>query len=142
MQQNEIDKISEAFSDAWKEFFGQEMYYIKFKDTNTPSDTLYYENDVKEYDRVNKIKFYGSIKFNPTKKEIELAGLKEEVTAIITVVTKQLVDAGIQEVSFNDLIEITDRFGNTSEYSIIDKNLKVQFSNNFIFTKIGVIKNE
>lgn len=140
MRQTEIDQISEAFLDAWKEFFGQKMYYIQYVGTSSPYDKLYNESKKKVYDEVNKISFHGSIKYNPTQKEIELAGLDKKVHAIVTLVSKELIDKGINEIEFEDIIEIEDRFGKKERYNISSFTKKVQFSNNFIFTKIGVNK--
>lgn len=138
MRQSEIDQISEAFLDAWVEFFGQKMHYIRYIGTSSPYDELYNESKRKVYDEVNKIEFHGSIKYNPTQKEIELAGLDKNVSAIVTLVTKELVDKGVTKLKFEDIIEVEDRFGEKERYNITSVAKKVQFSNNFIFTKIGV----
>ena len=138
MRQAEIDQISDAFHDAWEEFFGQKMSYIKYLGTSSSYSKLYNESKHKVYDTENKIDFYGSIKYSPTKKEIELAGSDENINAIVTLVTKELIDKGINNIEFEDLIEIEDRFGEVKTYSINSISKKVQFSNNFIFTKVGV----
>ena len=147
MLQKEVDQISDSFLDAWREFFGQEIEYIRYVEDSTPTtyESLYGEDEGKSYDRLNPTIFYGSIKWSPNKKLIELAGLKDKnLSAIITVVTKELVDKGIigqeTEITFKDLIRVTNRFGKVKEFKITQMNKTVQFSNNFIFTKIGILE--
>lgn len=145
MKQSEIDQISDSFIEAWKEFFGQVIYYVRFLGVSQKDD-LYNESKHKIYDYANKIPLHGSIKYSPTEKEIELAGLDKNVNAIITVVTKELednnIDIDVTDADFKDLIEIPQKNGKSKLFSITSINKKVQFSDNFIFTKIGVTNYE
>lgn len=142
MKQTEIDQISNAFLDAWKEFAGTEMFLVKYLPEQTPYTDLYRESKVKTYDIDNKISFYGSIKFNPTVEEKEELGVTKNITAIITLVTKNLRDNGVTSIDLNDIIEYTNDIGITLKFNIVTEVPNVQFSNTFIFTKLGVVDND
>jgi hypothetical protein len=139
MLQSEIDEISQAFSDAWQEYFGEEMYYVPFSENDTPVHRVYKESKSKAYDFANKILFHGTFKQEPIDEKGELAGKNEREKAEITFVTKELFDRSIKEVDLRAIIEITDRNGVTKHYNILKRNGKVQLGNNHVFTKIEVV---
>lgn len=152
MEQAQIDQISNAFSNAYQEFFGMPIQYIPF-DRSTVSqnkyEQMYAEADLTDlnYNGTEAVTFNGSISYNPEKKELDLLGFDpDKVSALITVVTKELVDGGIisaeREISYRDKIRINDRFNNETDYIITEIGKSVQFSDNFVFTKIGVIKED
>lgn len=138
MIQNEIDEISEAFSDAWKEYFGQLMYYIPFDISTTESHTIYKESKKKGYDELGKKSFYGTFKQDNLEEKGELAGKVEYEVAEITFVTKELYDQGITRIDSRALIEITHRDGITKRYNIIANFGKVQLGDNKVFYKLKV----
>jgi FKBP-type peptidyl-prolyl cis-trans isomerase (trigger factor) len=140
MRQDEIDEISDAFHDAWKEFFGMEMNLItmKPKDQQDSYDDLYGEDKKKDYEEGNKLSFFGTFKVSPIVEEGDLGGLKENVEAEITFVTKELFDKGIKQISNKDIIEVTQRSGNIKRYNIVQNYGKVQLGDNHIFTKMMV----
>jgi|AntRauTorckE6833_2_1112554.scaffolds.fasta_scaffold00836_21 hypothetical protein len=146
MEQNQIDQISSAFLNAYKEFFGMEIQYIPFvrgATTQNDFEKMYAEADTYEYDETSITTFYGSINYEPEEKEITKLGFDpKQTTALITAVTKELVDKGLvnstNNISFEDKIRIEDRFGNTSDYIITNRGKSVQFSDNFVFSKIGI----
>lgn len=143
MEQKKLNGISKAFNKAYEKYFGSEIFYIRFLPEETIVTKMYNESATKKYDRANKVSFHGSVLFNPTAKQSELAGLKKEATAIVTFVTQSLVDQGIinagwRERCISDRLEVTDRFGVTKEYSIVEVGEGLQLSNNYIFTNLGV----
>lgn len=138
MLQTEVDEISVAFADAWKEYFGQVMYYIPFNETLTVKHPVYGESKTKGYDEVNKKSFFGTFKQEPLEEKGEMAGKIEYEVAEITFVTKELYDQGITEVDSRSLIEITHRNGITKRYNIIENYGKVQLGDNKVFYKLKV----
>ena len=138
MQQQEIDEISEAFLDAWKEYFGQIMYYIPFNPTATQKHPVYGETKAKVYDEANKVMFHGTFKQEPIEEKGELAGGENYEVAEITFVTKELYDKGIVEIKPEDMVEVVFRGGKTKRYNIVAHYGKVQLSDNRIFTKLKV----
>lgn len=138
MLQSEIDEISDAFQDAWDEYFGQEMFYVPFLKDSTTAHPLYKESKNKTYDFANKISFTGTFKEEPLEEVGEIAGKDEYQSAEITFVTKQLYDKGITTVNNADIIEITHRDGVTKTYNIIKHFGKVQLGDNRVFTKLEV----
>ena len=138
MDVSEIDDISDSFIEAWTEFFGQEMYYIRFlRDSNTPHN-VYNDSRKKIYDEDNKVLFHGSLKEKPTAEELGMGGLKALPSGVITFVTKELRDAGITELSTNDCIEATPYAQPTIRFNIVSDQGKVQLTDQKIFTKLGV----
>lgn len=140
MLQTEVDEISEAFLDAWKEYFGTVMYYVPFKESETPVHRIYKESKAKSYDYENKILFHGTFKQTPIEEKGELAGKVEMENAEITFVTKQLFDQGIEEVDPRAIIEVTKRNGITKTYNITKRNGKVQLGDNYVFSKLEVVE--
>jgi FKBP-type peptidyl-prolyl cis-trans isomerase (trigger factor) len=140
MRQDEIDEISSAFHDAWEEFFGMTMHLVTMKpiDQQDSYDDLYNEDRRKDYEEGNKLSFYGTFKVSPIVEEGDLGGLKENVEAEVTFVTKELFDKGIKEISNKDIIEVTNRSGVTKRYNIVQHYGKVQLGDNHIFTKLMV----
>lgn len=139
MRQDEIDEISDSFHDAWVEYFGQPMFYVPFVNDPTKIHPVYREVREKKYDYDNKVQFHGSFKQSPIKEDGDMTGKEDKEEAEITLVTKELRDAGIHYVNDRDIITVTDRDGKTKKYNIIANNGKVQFSDNKIFTKIKVV---
>lgn len=137
MDIKEINDISEAFKDSFEEFFGQDVYYIPYKQESS-KDTLYNEVKSKEYDETNKVKVSGIITENESLDKNVQTGKRIEKFFMITIVTKDLVDNGITHIDTNDLIEFTDAYGKTFRCSIIDDFTRVQFNNYRIFTKVKV----
>lgn len=142
MKQEELDEISNAFQDAWTEYFGDEMYYVPFCEKETKKDDLYLEQKTKVYDYENKKMFHGTLRETPAIDELRQTGKKIRKEFEISFVTKELVDQGIKYVNTNDIILYIDRFGTEFRYKIYDEFQKVQFSDNKIFTKLKVIPYE
>lgn len=139
MSQAEIDEISATFSEAWKENFGMDIYYLKQKPSpSSPTHPLYKEklNKIEDYDVFGPIP--ATFKRNPTEEECTAAGLEAKVSGILTVVSKDIRDLGILEISAKDFIRIVDRDSVETIYLIKSVNDRVQFINNYIFVKIGV----
>lgn len=135
----DIDEISNDFLEAWRDYFGQEMYYIRFLQDVTPNyHPVYRESKIKKYDEENKVLFHGVFKENPTEEDLGMGGLKEYPTAMITLVAKELYDQGVTYIDMNDIIEITDRDLVTRRFNIVSKQGKVQLRNRKIFIKLGV----
>jgi hypothetical protein len=137
--QSEIDEISEAFMDAWEEYFGQIMYYVPFNDNPSDKHSIYGESKKKTYDFTKKVMFHGTFKQEPIEEKGELGGGEEREVAEITLVTKELYDKGVKEFRLKDIIEITDRDGVTKNYNIYQNYGKVQLGNNRVFTKLKVV---
>lgn len=142
MIQSELDEISLAFLDAWKEFFGQEMFFIPFLINETIVHRVYKESKGKKYDVDNKLSFTGTFK-ESTKEELgELFGQDTKAEAEVTFVTSELFDKGIKEVELSSRIEIAHRSGKIKLYDIVNVVTKVQLGTNRIFTKLGVLELE
>lgn len=140
MIQEELDEISQAFLDAWKEFFGQEMFYVPFLKGETVIHRIYNESKGKKYDLDNKLNFSGTFK-ESTKEELgELFGQDTKAEAEVTFVTAELYDKGVKEIPLSARIQITHRSGITRIYDIVNVVTKVQLGNNRIFTKLGVLE--
>lgn len=136
MDQREIDEISQAFQQAWDEIFGMYTYVLKHEPTTT-EHPLYDERIGKPYsDPIGPIP--ATFRVNPTQEEIEQAGLSADVSGILTYVTKDLRDNGILSLNLTDRIRIEDRDGNVTVYEVTELSPRVQFGNNYIFTKVGV----
>lgn len=138
MLERELNEISQAFLEAWTEAFGQEMYYIRFLSESTSSHSVYREATTKVYDTSNKKLFHGSIKQKPLEEQMDIAENTGISTAIITYVSKELIDQGIVFPSLNDIIQYTTYDGRTLTWEIISVQERVQFSDWRIFTKVGV----
>ncbi len=136
MEEREIIEIESDFQEAWLEYFGQEMYYIRFIETS--SSSIYKESKRKVYDEDNKVLFHGTFKENPTEEELAMGGLREIPTGLITFVTKELYEQGVTKFSTNDIIEVPQRNGEINRYNIISLQGKVQFGNHKVFYKFGV----
>jgi hypothetical protein len=139
MRQDEIDEISDAFSEAWEEFFGQPMFYIQFIGAENPH-SLYRESKKKMYAEDGKKPFYGTFKQELIEEKGEIGGRKETEVSEITFVTKELFEQGIIEVDSRDIIEVTNRAGYTHRYNIFGHLGKVQLGDNRVFTQLKVVK--
>lgn len=136
LPQTDIDEISDAFSDAWEETFGAEVFYLRYN-PSTQQHPLYGEVIGKEYEEIGPI--YAIFKQNPTIEELKNSGISEHAQGILVFVTKDLREQGVTKVSTLDRVKIVDRDGVTSFYTINGYNLRVQFYNNYIFTHVGVV---
>lgn len=137
MLQEEINEISYEFLNAWKEFFGAEMYYIPLDESSIP-DPIYNEVKNKNYDESKAVSFYGTLKERESQDEIPPTGKRTEKFYEITLITQELIDKGINYINTNDIIKYIDRFGKVYYFEIYDDYQKVQLSNNKIFTKLKV----
>lgn len=140
MKQDEIDEISDAFSEAWNEFFGQEMYYVPFDRENSPVHDLYNESSHKVYKWEDKVKFNGTFREEKYEEREEISGRDNFEKAEITFVTKELYDAGVIQLEQSSIIEIFHRNGVRKLYNIISNYGKVQLGNNKVFTKLDVVE--
>lgn len=140
MLQNEIDEISDAFSDAWHEYFGQRMYYIKFDKSATAVHPVYGESKQKVYKEAEKVEFYGTLKESPIQETGEMRGSLEYQYAEITFVTRDLEKQGITQLDNKDIIEVVTKIGDSVRYNITSTVGKVQLSSSKVFTKIGVMR--
>lgn len=141
MRQSEIDEISEAFNDAWKEYFGDKLKYIRFIKNGTDFDDIYSESKYLDYDYDNPIEFYGTLKELETEDVLEPYGKNDIKRFTITFITKELKDKGIFEVNTDDIIIYEQVLGDkilVRKFSIYDTIQKVQFSSEKIFTKLFV----
>lgn len=144
MQQAEIDEISEAFSDAWKEYFGDLMYYVRFNRKETDFDSIYNESKKLKYDMDNKIPFYGALRDLEKDDTIEPYGDDETKLYSITFVMKELLDKGQLSLNHDDLIIYEQRVGDmllTRKFYIYSSLQKVQFNSTKIFGNLKVKEN-
>jgi hypothetical protein len=139
MKQNEIDEISEAFKEAWTEYFGDEIYYVPFDTVNNIPDSVYKEKIGKRYDYDNKKLFHGTLKEIASKDETHATGKKVYKDYEVTFVTKELIDQGVTEIDTRAILYYVDRFNKEHEYKIYDEYQKVQLSDNKVFTKLKVV---
>ena len=137
MKQLEIDEISEAFLEAWEDYFGTTMYYVPFKE-GEDLDSTYLESKSKVYDMENKVEFHGTIREIQSEDKSLATGKQIQKLFEITVVTKELIDGGVSHIDTNALILYTDRFNKDYHLSIYDDFQKVQLVDNKIFTKLLV----
>ena len=120
MLQSEIDEISTAFMEAWKDYFGCIMYYVQFDLANTSMNTIYKESKQKSYLWDTKIPFHGTIKETQKLDVAQPTGKRVEKIFEITFVTKELIDLGIKHIDTSDIIQYIDRFGKEYRLSIFD----------------------
>lgn len=139
MTQTELDEISDAFLEAWEEYFGDEIKVIPFSTKNTKYDEVYGVSKSKQYDRTKAITLRATIRQAEHEDVSTALGKRIEEHYTITFVTKELIDKGVTDLSSDSLIEYTDRFGVTKQFKIYGKQQKVQFLDNKIFTKLKVV---
>lgn len=140
MRQEEIKEISQAFQQAWEDFFGAPMYYIPY-DTNDDYDELYDENRSKDYKEAEAVLVHGTIKEKEDLDTTTPVGKLKVKHYTITLVTQELIDGGVTNIDTNSIIRHTDIHGVTTDYEIYDDYQKVQLGNNKIFTKLKVRSN-
>lgn len=141
MQQSEIDEISEAFQDAWEEYFGDLMYYVRFNKKGTEFNDIYNESKKLKYDMDNKIPFHGTLKELEQDDVIQPYGDNEVKLFSITFVMKELIDQKQYILDHNDIIVYEQRLGNMlveRRFNIYDSLEKVQFNSTKIFGKLKV----
>ncbi|MMZ51272.1 hypothetical protein D1872_130070 [compost metagenome] len=140
MTQQERDEISDSFSEAWRQSFGLQMFYVPFlKDESNPHP-LYRESKGKKYDFANKLLFYGTYKQKPIEEIGEIGGRELRETGEITFVTKELHDKGLRDIDPSAIIQFFDKYDNEQLFEIVGKNAKVQFITDWIFTKLKVVR--
>lgn len=141
MTQRERDEISDSFAEAWRESFGQEMFYVPFDEKGTEETVhkLYKESKHKSYLFDKKVPFHGTYKQEPIEEVGELGGKRMRSYAEITFVTKELRDQGIDEVDERAIIQFFDENGKEHRVDIISLHGKVQFITDRIFTKLRVV---
>lgn len=138
MRQDELNEISQAFLDAWTEFFGAHMLYIPFDKTASNPNSIYNESKSKKYDEANAVEFYGTLKESEMQDTTTPTGKKVEKHYEIAIVTQELIDKGLKYINTNDIVRYTDRFGKVYDLEIYDDFQKVQLVDNKIFTKLKV----
>lgn len=142
MIQSEIDEISEAFSDAWEEYFGQQLFYVPFDEKNTENNVHPLYRDAPKKGKIylwdDMKPFYGTLKSEEVKEKGDMYGKDNEVQFNITFITKELRDQNILNVDDRALIYYIDRDGVDHVLNIIATNQKVQFGDNKVFTKLSV----
>ena len=141
MRQEEINEISQAFLEAWEEFFGAPMYYIPFDETSS-KHSIYNESKGKKYKEDEAVMFHGTIKERENQDVTKPTGKRVQKVFELTAVTKELIDGGIEHIDTNSIIRYTDQFGKVFTLSIYDDLQKVQLTNNKIFTKMKVVYHE
>lgn len=139
MTQVELDEISDAFLEAWEQYFGDEITVFPFSAKTTKYDEVYGVSKKKEYDRLKAIKLTATIRQSEHEDISTALGKRIEEHYTITFVTKELLDRGVTELDSDSLIEYTDRHGVTKQFKIYGKQQKVQFLDNKIFTKLKVV---
>ena len=139
MTQEELDEISEAFEDAWENYFGCLMTYVPFN-RNSKKDSLYNESTSKKYLEDKAINFHGTLKESVVEDKLMGAGKMKAKYFEITCVTKELIDKGLQSIDTDALIILVDRFGKKRKLSIYDDYQKVQLVDNKLFTKLRVVE--
>lgn len=141
MQQSEIDEISEAFKDAWEDYFGDLMYYVRLDRKATKFNKVYNETKKLKYDMENKIPFHGTLKELEQDDVIAPYGDNEVKLFNITLVMKELIDEGQFLLDHDDIILYEQRLGDmlvTRKFTIYDSLEKVQFNATKVFGKIKV----
>lgn len=144
MIQSEIDEISEAFMDAWEEYFGQMLYYVPFDEISTKNNAHPLYRDVQKKGKIylwdDMKPFHGTLKSEEVEEKGDMYGKDEETKYDITFITKELRDQGILNVDKEALIYLVDRDGVNHVFNIIASNQKVQFGDNKVFTKLEVLE--
>ena len=139
MSQQEIDEISEAFLEAWADYFGDELYYVPFDYTNTrPDGGIYSETKYKKYLYDSKVLLHATVKEREDLDVDTPIGKSIEKHYEITFVTKELTDTGVHEIDTNAILVYTDRFEKEHKFHIYDDFQKVQLVDNKVFTKLKV----
>lgn len=138
MTQLELDEISDAFSEAWRDYFGDEIKILPYDSRNTSYDEVYKVSKKKAYDRTKAITLKATIRQAEHEDISTALGKRVEEYYTITFVTKELLDKGLTHIDNNSIIEYTDRFNVTKQFKIYGTQQKVQFLDNKIFTKLKV----
>lgn len=139
MTQAEIDEISQAFLEAWTDYFGDIVYYVPFDYSTTKADTsIYSETKSKKYLYDQKIPLHATVKERENLDVGTAVGKHIEKHYEVTFVTKELADAGVFHVDTNAIMTYTDRFAKEYKFLIYDDFQKVQLVDNKIFTKLKV----
>jgi hypothetical protein len=138
VEKQEIDDISNTFLEAWREYFGTPIIYMKKKSPIANSSKLYDEKIGKASDYEDIGPIYATIKYLPTEDELTTMGLQQQARAVLRVINKELEDLGVTSIDGADRIKIIDKNDKTVIYKIKESNPRVQFSNSYIFTSIGV----
>lgn len=139
MSQTELDEISDAFQEAWEDYFGETIRVIPFDKKKTNYDEIYGVSKKKVYDRTKAITLTATIRQQEHEDVSTALGKRVEEFYTITFVTKELIDKGLTEIDSDSIIEYEDRFGVVKQLKIYGTQKKVQFLDNRIFTKLKVV---
>lgn len=147
MDVTEINEISEAFLEAWKDFFGAPMYLIPFSKEASDAvadayTALYKEPKQHVYDFTKKVLFHGSLKDHESIDKEGVTGLQVETDLAVVIISKELADKGITRIDMTSVIEFTDNTQVVHYYKIVDVIYRVQLNAHRIFTKIKVVEIE
>ena len=135
MNVQEILEISKEFENAWKEFFGGQMFFIPFIKAESTIEDPYDEAKILVYDFANKIAFYGQLKDNESLDVESAIGGDTKTDLTVTFVTQSLP-------TFNQLgiVQFVDEFNVEHFYKITDITRRVMFNNYRIFTKAKLVE--
>lgn len=137
MTQEELDEISQSFSEAWNDYFGMKFYVLR-NTVIAPQGNLYTENPNPPAPTV-----IGPINArylsNLTELKAAEFGLSSEVDTALSFVTKDLRDKGILSLTKKDRVKVVDRDGVETIYIITELGYSTQFLNNFIFINVGIV---
>jgi hypothetical protein len=145
MDINEINEISDAFLEAWVDFFGAPMYLVPF-DLDASSavvdeySTTYNEPKQYKYKYDAKLLFHGALKDQESLDKEGALGFKLQTELAIIFISKELADKGVSQIPMSSIIEFTDNSGSVKYYKIIDVVYRVQLTNHRIFTKMKVVE--
>jgi hypothetical protein len=145
MDVNEIDEISEAFLEAWIDFFGAPMYLVPFDRESSDMDedeytAIYREPKQFVYNFAEKVLFHGALKDHESLDKDSVMGLSVETDLSVVCITKELADKGITKIPLSSIIEFMDNTGEVRLYKIVDVIYRVQLSSHRIFTKMKIVE--
>ena len=139
LSSEELDELSLEFIDAYKDIFGWEMFLVPLDRSNTNINELYGESSKKFYDFENKVPFYGIFRRQlPYLERGEIYGRENYDLAEVSVVSKQLRDAGVYVIDQSSIIEIFHKDGSRKLYNIVGDYGTVQLREEQLVTKIIV----
>lgn len=143
MLQSEIDEISIAFHESWKEYFGTTHYLVPLMKDDIQFDDVYHESKKLKYDFKNKIAFCATQKELPNADTLQPYGRDDYKLYELTIVTKELLDSKVYFIDPDFLIIYDEKRGDKiyrRYFKIYDDYKKVEFGDSKIFTKISVIE--
>ena len=122
----------------WAQLYGDDVdFYLNTEDTIQRDK--YNSISVKETKtpRIIKMRAY-PIVMNPTKYQMEKAGIQEQVTVIITTPMKGWTDNGLDDRDISAIRAEVILRGET--YTIVDKSLRNQIADAFTSVNIGLFR--